>query len=216
MPQFCAKTAPLSVTRWRRPSGRRLRCTFVSADALSLDLRRTLAIAQIVSGDYDQAIEHLRRVLSVDPDYPHASLLLARTLGLSGRLEEAQGICSTRGAPGRIWAAQMYVKAGRREEAERLLDVNDLPHRQAVVFAALGDKARTLEALNRAAVTVPQRTVIMLVYPEMAFLRGDPGLALLRKKLNLQYRRHSPRLISAHLHGLFMTRWTHSREDCGG
>jgi hypothetical protein len=69
----------------------------------------------------------------------------------------------------------MYVKAGRREEAERLLDVNDLPHRQAVVFAALGDKARTLEALNRAAVTVPQRTVIMLVYPEMAFLRGDPG-----------------------------------------
>ncbi|HEU4688545.1 MAG TPA: protein kinase, partial [Vicinamibacterales bacterium] len=159
----------------------------LDVDSMSLDLRRALAIGQIIVGDYDQAIEHLRRVLNVDPDYPHASLLLARALTFAGRLEEAHGIWNTRKGPaGRIWAAHTYVKSGRREEAEQLLDTNDLPHRQAVVYAALGDKARTLEALNRAADTVPQRTVMMLAYPEMALLRGDPGLAVLRKRFKLQ------------------------------
>jgi tetratricopeptide (TPR) repeat protein len=163
-------------------------------DPLSLDVRRVLAIAQIVSGDYEQAIQHLRSVLDVDPDYPHASLLLARALALADRLEEAEGIWSTRGPGGRIWSALMYVKAGRREEAERLLKVNDLPHRQAVVYAALGDKARTLEAVNRAADTVPQRTVVMLVYPEMACCAATRGWQRFERSSTFGERRGAVRL----------------------
>lgn len=167
---------------------RRLLDAALEADPLSLDVHRALAIAQIVDGQYDQAIDHLRRVLSVDPDYPFASLGLARALTFSGRLEEAQGIWSTRqaqGLGGEIWAAHTYVRAGRLHDVKRLLDGNDHPYRRAIILAALGDKDRTFEALNRAVDVLPQRTALLLVYPEMAFLRGDPRLALIRKKLNL-------------------------------
>ena len=63
--------------------------------------------------------------------------------------------------------------------------MNEHPYRQALIYAALGDKDRTFEALNRAADVLPQRTVLLLVYPEMALLRGDPRLAVLRNKFNL-------------------------------
>ena len=152
-------------------------------DPLSLDVRRTLAFTQIVAGRYDEAIVHLRRVLSVDPDYPHASLALARALTFSGRLEEAQGIWSTRQRP--VWAAHTDVRTGRRKDVERLAGTIDHPYRQAIIFAALGDKDRTLEALNRAADVLPHRTALLLVLPEMAFLQADPRLAAVRKKLNL-------------------------------
>jgi serine/threonine-protein kinase len=160
----------------------------LETDPLSLDVRRTLAYAQIVAGQYEEAIEHLRRVLSVDPDYPHTSLALARALTFSGRLEEALGIWSARrgqGLGGEIWAAQTYIRSGRRDDAERLIDTVDHPYRRAIIFAALGDKERTLEALTRAAIVLPQRTAVLLVLPEMAFLQGDPGLADVRKKLKL-------------------------------
>jgi hypothetical protein len=122
-------------------------------------------------------------VLSVDPDYPHTSLALARALTFSGRLEEAQGIWSTRQRP--VWAAHTDVRTGRREEVERLAGTVDHPYRQAIVFAALGDSDRTFEALNRAVDVLPQRTALLLVLPEMALLQGDPRLASLRKKLKL-------------------------------
>jgi hypothetical protein len=63
--------------------------------------------------------------------------------------------------------------------------VNEHPYRQALIYAALGDRDRTFEALTRAADVLPQRTVLLLVYPEMALLRGDPRLAVLRRKFNL-------------------------------
>jgi TolB-like protein/Flp pilus assembly protein TadD len=160
----------------------------LETDPVSLDVSRTLAFAQIVAGEYEEAIEHLRRVLSVDPDYPYVSLALARALTFSGRLEEALAVWSTRqaqGLGGEIWAAQSYVRSGRREDAERLLDTVDHPYRRAILFAALGDRERTLEALNGATDVLPQRTALLLVLPEMAFLRGDPRLADVRKKLKL-------------------------------
>jgi hypothetical protein len=79
------------------------------------------------------------------------------------------------------------VRAGRHAEVERIVreHKNEHPYRQALMYAALSDKDRTFEALNRAAAVLPHRTALLLVYPEMAFLRGDPRLDALRKKLNL-------------------------------
>ena len=77
------------------------------------------------------------------------------------------------------------MRTGRREDVERLAGTIDHPYRQAIIFAALGDKDRTFEALNRAVDVLPQRTALLLVLPEMAFLQGDPRLAAIRKKLNL-------------------------------
>jgi hypothetical protein len=81
-----------------------------------------------------------------------------------------------------------YVKTGRRADIDRLLDSpkNAHPYRQALNYAALGDKERTFAALARAADVAPQRTAAVLAYPEMALLRGDPRLDLLRQRFNLR------------------------------
>ena len=78
------------------------------------------------------------------------------------------------------------VIAGRREEAEKLaLTWENNPYQQALVYAGLGDKDRTFEALNRLAALGPVRVGRSLTYPEMALVRGDPRLKVLRKKAGL-------------------------------
>jgi cytochrome c-type biogenesis protein CcmH/NrfG len=80
------------------------------------------------------------------------------------------------------------VSSCRRADVDRLVDAhrNEQPYRQALVYAALGDRDRAFEALNRAADLTPSRTAMVLAYPEMALLRGDPRLEPLRKRFNLR------------------------------
>jgi hypothetical protein len=86
------------------------------------------------------------------------------------------------------WLITAYVQLGRRADVDRLLSLprNAHPYRQALNYAALGDKERTIEALYRAADEAPVRTAAVLAYPEMAFLRGDPRLEKLRERFNLR------------------------------
>ena len=59
------------------------------------------------------------------------------------------------------------------------------PVTQTVIFAGLGDKERTLEALDRMTVLGPVRIGRQLTFPELALLRGDPRLKAIRKKVGL-------------------------------
>jgi len=56
-------------------------------------------------------------------------------------------------------------------------------NKQALIFAGLGDKNRTLDALNPMAVLGFTRVGLFLNYLELALLRGDPRLKDLRKKV---------------------------------
>ncbi len=56
---------------------------------------------------------------------------------------------------------------------------------RALICAGLGDKDRTLEALERLAGAGPVRLGRDLTYPEFALLRGDPRIKVLRKKVGL-------------------------------
>jgi hypothetical protein len=49
----------------------------------------------------------------------------------------------------------------------------------------LGDKERTLQALERLATLGRVRLGRDLTYPEFAFVRGDPRVKALRKKVGL-------------------------------
>ena len=74
----------------------------------------------------------------------------------------------------------------RREEAEKLaVGLSSRPLQEALVFAGLGDRERTLNALNRMAVVGPVRTAWILRLPELALLRGDPRLKLLQNRVGL-------------------------------
>ena len=159
-------------------------------DPLSLAVKREVAIAQFFGGRYEEAIVNLRQVVAADPDFTYAANVLARALTFAGRPEEAIALWESR--PQRSdwerWLLPAYVKTGRRADVDRLLNLprNAHPYRQALSYAALGDKERTFEALSRAAVVAPQRTAAVLGYPEMSLLRGDPRLDQLRRQFNLR------------------------------
>jgi TolB-like protein/tRNA A-37 threonylcarbamoyl transferase component Bud32 len=157
------------------------------ADPLSLDVRRELAMVQIMAGRYGEAIANLQRVRAVDPDFPFAELFLARALTFAGRLPEALLIWDQRKEEGiwQHWMAYAYVMAGRRSEVERFASSQDDPLRLAFIYAALGDKDRAFEALDRTADLLPHRVGLILMYPEMAPLRSDARFAAVRRKLRL-------------------------------
>jgi hypothetical protein len=56
---------------------------------------------------------------------------------------------------------------------------------QALIFAGLGDRERTLDALDRATVLGPVRIGRALANPEFALIRGDPRANALRKRVGL-------------------------------
>ena len=159
----------------------------LQSDPLSLSLQRELAWLQFITGRYEEAIDSLERIRAVDPHFSTVDIRLARALTFAGRPLEALRVLETRKAePGvQHWMARAYVLAGRRAEVERLAATHDHPFRLAVIYAALGDKDRAFEALDRAAVRVPQRVGLLLRDPEMAALRGDPRFDAVRKKLGL-------------------------------
>ena len=159
----------------------------LQADPLSLDVRRELAMVQIIAGRYEEAIANVERVRAVDPDFPFADLFLARALTFAGRLPEALRLWDGSKAVARphFWMAHAYVMAGRRAEVEKIAAAADHPLHLAIIHAALGDDDRALLELDRAADILPQRVGLMMMYPEMASLRGDTRFAAIRRKLGL-------------------------------
>ena len=153
-------------------------------DPLSLDIQREIGEVQMFSGRYTEAIETFRRVSELEPDFPFVHTYLARALILAGRPNEAVPLLE----PGVPYLALAQVMTGRRTEAERLaIEWERYPFRLAVIAAALGNTERTLEALERTAVSEPHRMGRLLISPELAALRGEPRFAALRKRIVVRY-----------------------------
>ena len=158
----------------------------LQADPLSLTVRRQLAFAQFVGGRYAEAIANVERIRAVDADFPNADNLLVRALTFAGRVDEAlRLLVPYRGVGSEHWTAVALVRAGRREEVQRMTRDRPQPFQEAVIYAALGDKDRTFEALDRSVTAWSHRVALLLVCPEMALLRGDDRLDALRRRLKL-------------------------------
>jgi tetratricopeptide (TPR) repeat protein len=159
------------------------------ADPLSPNTQAKLAFVLIAAGRYDEADGHCQKLPA---DYPSKSVCQGRVRLGKGRIGEAIQVLETefnRGVPEgsqvRRYLGYAYARAGRREEAERLA-ASPNPVSQALIFAGLGDKDRTLEALDRMTVLGPVRIGREAINaPEFALLRGDPRLKALRKKVGL-------------------------------
>ena len=167
-----------------------LLATALTTDPLSPMVRRELGWAQYCDNRFDEAIAGFRMALAADPALPFATQGLARALTAAGKPDEAIAVWQRRPASDgdwERWLTRAYVLAGRTADVERLLAAHrtEHPYRQALVFAALGDKDRTLEALADAVALAPNRTAQDLPCPEMALVRGDPRLATIRQRLNL-------------------------------
>jgi serine/threonine-protein kinase len=151
-------------------------------DPLSPSVHEQLARVLISAGRYDEAAGLCQKLPA---DFESRSELLGRARLGQGRIGEAIRILATSPSD-RAYLGYAYARAGRREEAEKLaVDLSPRAFQQAPIFAGLGDKERTLEALDRSAVLGPFRIGRALHEPEFALLRGDPRVKVLRKKVGL-------------------------------
>jgi len=157
-------------------------------DPIAPRLHDVLTNALIAAGRYDEAAA---QCMNLAEDYPNRSIWLARARLGQGRIQEAIQILTDRiehGVAGpniKGFLGYAYGRAGRLDEAEKLAADDRFPYQQALTFAGLGDKERTLDALERMAVLGPVRLGRDLTYPEFALLRGDPRLKALPKNLGL-------------------------------
>ncbi len=158
------------------------------ADPLSPAVQRDLHWTLMSAGRFDDAEAQCRK--TAGPKQQRSGCL-AEALLRHGKTGEAIRILEERWdgrllEPGAQALGVAYAKAGRREDAERIAATVPRPLSKAAVFAALGDKDRTFKALDR---MVPLGPVRMgrdvLISARFAFLRGDPRLNVLRRKVGL-------------------------------
>ena len=117
-------------------------------DPLSPQLQFDLGWSLISAGRYDEAAGYCSKLPA---DHPSRNMCLGRALLGQRKTEEAIRIFTKSNARSeRGFLGYAYARSGRREDAEKLL-VGLPPVQQAVIFAGLGDKDRTLEALGRVA-----------------------------------------------------------------
>jgi adenylate cyclase len=148
------------------------------ADPLSPDVQSALGSVLLSAGRYEEAANHCEKA-------PEGRCLVRARLA-QGRIEEAIKLLATEANPYPQYLGYAYGRAGRREEAERFAAAA-APNAftQALTYAGLGDKDRTLEALDRLASLGAVRVGRALNSPEFALLRGDPRVKALRKKVGL-------------------------------
>ena len=132
--------------------------------------------ALLSAGRYEEAAKHCEKAAD--------RRCLGRARLGQGRTDEAIKVLATGSGPQYLGYA--YGRAGRREEAEKFAAAA-APNAftQALTFAGLGDKDRTLEALDRLASLGAVRVGRALNSPEFALLHGDPRVKALRKRVGL-------------------------------
>jgi tetratricopeptide (TPR) repeat protein len=155
---------------------------------LSPQTHSALNTALRSAGRFDEAHSHCQKAAANDQQ---RSVCWAQVLMRQGENEEAVRILEA------VWSSHLmepgaqalgvaYAKAGRLEDAERIAAMLPRLASKTQIFGALGDKDRTFEALDRMVPMGPARIGRdFLISPNFAFLRGDPRLKALRKKVGL-------------------------------
>jgi tetratricopeptide (TPR) repeat protein len=156
------------------------------ADPLSYEVHFDASYVLFAAGRYNEASRHCEQLPA---DAPDKSWCFGRLRLEQGKIDESIQILEAAfHRDGRVMGelGLAYARGGRREEAEKLASASGAdPLTQARIFAGLGDTDRVFEALDRGTAAGPFRLGRAVAFPEFAFLRGDPRLKALRKKVGL-------------------------------
>jgi len=151
--------------------------------------RSYLAQALREQGDAPGAIRELERILEVDPENPWGHWGLARLYMDSGDLPKARQAMERVDArhrsnfQGRLNWALLFALEAKKTEALREMDEQTLtyagasylgPLQPAEVYAVLGDTAKALEWLDRAALWGDEREDWLRRDPHLAGIRDHP------------------------------------------
>jgi len=181
-------------------------------DPLSLMINRNVGDAFLFARQYDQAIEQYRKTLELDPTfisginnlalayvqnsmYPEAIAEYEKAASVIGNAAPPPG----RGAGNALppyGLAYVYAKAGRRAEAQQLLNRMNEASKQryipamnsARIYSALGEKDKAFDWLEKAYAdrSIAAQTFGIKVDPSFDPLRSDPRFANLLRRINLQ------------------------------
>jgi TolB-like protein/Flp pilus assembly protein TadD len=154
------------------------------SDPLSAEVQYFLAFGLMLERRYGEAASHCANLTN---DYRGRPECTGRALLAQGRTTEAIQVMAELCCHGnRGYLGYAYARAGRTDEARKLLaQLAPNPFNEALVYAGLDDRERTLEALERMAILGPVRVGRELEFPEFAFVRDDPRINALRKRVGL-------------------------------
>jgi TolB-like protein/DNA-binding winged helix-turn-helix (wHTH) protein len=157
----------------------------IDLDPRSLTAVNSLDFLLVIAGRYDEVLSNSRRILASDPENYVARQLSGRAWVQKGDLQEGIATFEKLGSS-ESFLAYAYAKAGRNTEAKQIAAKHeDWPWLQALVYAGLGDKGKALDGLRKMAANKDPRSGFYPLYPEFAFLRGDPRLNEIRNELGL-------------------------------
>lgn len=168
------------------------------SDPLSAEVRSELAHVLLSSHLYDEAASECEK-LPEDcrcwpaPREPARNECLGRARLGQGKLREgieilAAGVAKgvPLGAPIRGYLGYAYGRVGRRDEAERIVELAwQFPYHQAVALTGMGDRDGAFAALERLTAQGPVRFGLALAVPELDTLRADSRFKALRAEVGL-------------------------------
>jgi Tfp pilus assembly protein PilF len=170
-------------------------------DPLSILINRDVAWHFFCQRRYDEAIAQLHETLTLDPGYPPAVTLLARSLAAKGdyaealaRLEQVKG----RTSDVSYLSFRGYIEAasGQRSRAESTLaELRAVagreyvpPYYVALIYTALGRGANAASELERAYNEQDSTLVTVNIDPRFDPLRGDPRFQALIARMRFPAR----------------------------
>jgi TolB-like protein/DNA-binding winged helix-turn-helix (wHTH) protein/tetratricopeptide (TPR) repeat protein len=170
-------------------------------DPLDLTLNAHLGWHFLYARQYDRAAEQLLKTIELDPSFVNSYFFLGMVYEQKGMNEAAVREFSKAVAiagEGRRPAMEAalghaYAVAGKRTEAERLLDGLKAaanrryisPYSIAVLYAGLGDKEQAFAWLNRAYEQRDNWLIYLNVDPRLDALRSDARFADLLRRIGL-------------------------------
>ena len=158
-------------------------------DPNSLLIRSDFAFVLVHTGYPDEAIAQARKVLEVDPSFEYARNTLVRAYTQKRMYEEA----IAEGRPSSPWLGYAYAAAGKRKEAEQVIDKLKAlseeryvsPHNIAGIHAGLGEKEPAFEWLYKAYEGRAQGLIWLKTDPRYQSLRADPRFVDLVRRVGL-------------------------------
>ena len=167
-------------------------------DPLAVPVNRTVGWVLYFSRRYDKAIEELKKTLGMDPGFLGARLVLWWALIASGATQDALvDIRAEVEKPGlrtvkKLMLAYATAVAGNAEEATGLLWELEsklveprLALLTALVYAAMDEKGKAFEQLDRAYRIREPGLLFLKVAPWADTLRDDPRYSEMLQKLGL-------------------------------
>ncbi|RKY95025.1 MAG: hypothetical protein DRQ13_07575, partial [Ignavibacteriae bacterium] len=167
------------------------RLRYRELDPLSIFSQFGLAWAYWYSGNYEKALQELKKALTMNPDNIETNCFLGLTYSHLGNHTEALNIVREQRLyekryPGIGIASQIYALAGLRKEALELVDKMDLTifdYEIALTYSILGNKDKAFEWLEKCYQRHGTNMLGLKIEPDFDPIRSDPRFQDLLKRV---------------------------------